>query len=114
MEEEVLLGICDGIEIPSAYAFQTEIMDTSHRIYGTFCEPGCVFGNDTLRNEGILCTRIIFWNIIECINISICPDRRNRYDKNGGYRFGKNIAATGNPAYFSGICVCVRHVSWLL
>ncbi len=55
LEEEVLLGICDGTEVPGADAVQGEIVAASCSVSGAIYKPFSVFGDNTFWDARVFC-----------------------------------------------------------
>lgn len=55
LEEEVLLGICDGSEVSGTDAVQGEIMAASGSVSGAIYKPFGVSGDDTFWDARVFC-----------------------------------------------------------
>ena len=73
------------------------------------------FGDNTLWDKCVSCAwRNIFY-FIKLIDDRICSIRCDRYSKEQKRTYViKNAFPDGSLTYCAGICLCVRHVSWLL
>ena len=81
LEKEVLLGICNGPEIPGADAIQYKIMATPPDIHSPVYKSFDVFCYYTLWDKCVFCAwRNIFY-FIKLIDDSICSIRFGRHGK---------------------------------
>ena len=114
-EKKVLLGICNGPEVSGADAIQYKIMAAPPDIYGAIYKSFDVFSDYTLWDKCVSCAwRNIFY-FINLIYDRICSIRGDRYSKEQKRTYViKNAFPDGSLTYCAGICLCVRHVSWLL
>src|SRR3989339_2077009 len=114
LEEKVLLGICNGSEIPGTDAIQYKIVAASHDILSAIYKSFSIFGDNTFWNESVPHTWFHFFPFIRFVDSSIYSIRCNCYGKEQRAYITKNSIFAGNLAYCAGICLCVRHVSWFL
>src|SRR5574341_2258255 len=91
LEEEVLLGICNGTKISRANTVQYKTMDTSWGIHGAFYKPFDISGNDILWDKYVFHTRFNFFAFIEFTNDLVHPVWRNCNGKKQRPYFIKNI-----------------------